>query len=465
MHAGTASAEVIDAAWLAAGLVLGLLAAWAYWGRLLAAAGERERFRREEAERHRQALADAEARLRELDAARLRLEAERARLEAEMAGWKSRLEESAQRAEQTRNDLLTVFQSAAAEALGRNSRQFLDLAEARLKEQEAASRSLWDSGRRVLEDLTRPLQETLEKMQARIQELEGRRERAYGELAQQVEALARAQGQLLQSGQEVREAAQRLREALRSPQVQGRWGEMQLQRVVELAGMAEHVDFELQPAMEAQRPDMVVHLPDGKQLVVDAKVALNDFLAAAEAEDPAARQAALKAHARRVREHVNSLGDKAYWRRLPVSPEFVVLFLPTDAVLSAALGDDPELLDYGFRRGVILATPSILVGLLRTVAYSWRQRAMEENARRIAELGRELYQRIHKLARDWEALGRHLQRTVEAYNTAVGSFERRVLVTARRLKELGAADEGHEVAGPEPVAEMPRELTVPEAGP
>jgi DNA recombination protein RmuC len=239
--------------------------------------------------------------------------------------------------------------------------------------------------------------------------------------------------------------------ALRAPQVRGRWGEMQLERVVEAAGMTEHVDYVTQQTVtsdgRAQRPDLLVRLTGGKQVVVDAKVALSAYLEALEAPDEPTCDARMRTHARHMRAHVEALAGKAYWERFSPTPEFVVCFVPADAILDAALREDPELLEHAFTRNVVLATPSTLVALLRTVAYSWRQQALATNARQVHELGKDLYRRLATLGGHFDKLGRSLGGAVGAYNDAVGSMERMVLAKARQMNELGVVDQ-HAVLKP-----------------
>jgi DNA recombination protein RmuC len=254
--------------------------------------------------------------------------------------------------------------------------------------------------------------------------------------------------------------------ALRAPQVRGRWGEMQLERVVEAAGMTKHVDYVTQVTAadgSRQRPDLVVRLSGGKQVVVDSKVAFSAYLEAVEARDEATHDARMKAHAKQLRHHVDALAAKSYWERFAPTPEFVVCFVPADAFLDAALRVDPALLEHAFTRDVVMATPSTLVALLRTIAYTWRQEALAANAEAVHELGRELYKRISTLGGHVDRLGRSLGGAVSAYNEAVGSLERRVLSTARQMNDLGVVGPDTPLATPEPLLESaPRPLTIAE---
>lgn len=300
----------------------------------------------------------------------------------------------------------------------------------------------------------------LDRVQHQLAELEIGRAGSDAALREQVRTMADASRRLQA------EAAQ-LVTALRAPQVRGRWGEMQLERVVEAAGMSEHVDYATQVSVAgdgpAQRPDLVVHLAGGKRVVVDSKVAFSAYLEAMHAPDEATRNAAMANHARQVRQHVDALAAKSYWERFAPTPEFVVCFLPADAFLDAALRHDRGLLEHAFARDVVLATPATLVALLRTVAYTWRQEALAANAAAIHELGRELYKRISTMGGHVERLGRSLGNAVTAYNEAVGSLERRVVSTARRMSELGVVAPGTELHEPQPLLDaVPRPLSVDE---
>jgi DNA recombination protein RmuC len=310
-------------------------------------------------------------------------------------------------------------------------------------------------GRQSLEVLVAPLRDTLGKVEGRLHQMEAARAAAEASLAVQVD-------QVRITGEALRRETAALVTALRKPDVRGRWGELHLRRAVELAGLVERCDFELQAwaGGESLRPDMLVRLAGGKHVVVDAKVPLAAFLDAAEAVDDAVRSQRLAAHARQLRAHVDLLAAKAYWRHFSPTPEFVVLFVPGEAFLAQALDTDPSLLEYAAGRHVVLATPTTLIALLRTVAYAWSQAALADNAREVFELGRELYDRLGSLGGHVDQLGRALGNAVGAYNKAVGSLESRVFVSARRLHELRVVTE--ELPAPRAVQEGTRPLTAPE---
>jgi DNA recombination protein RmuC len=305
-----------------------------------------------------------------------------------------------------------------------------------------------------------PAADTLHRVEATLHQAERDRIDAYAALREQVGALHRASAEL---GAQTRSLAG----ALRSPQVRGRWGEIQLQRVVELAGMTEHCDFDTQVATPGGlRPDLVVHLPGGRQVPVDAKVPFDSFLAAADCPDEQQRRQLLANHARSLRQHVDVLATKAYWRALHPSPEFVVLFVPGDALLDAALHADPALSEYAFTRNVVIATPSTLIALLRTVAFTWRQERLSASAEAIRELGGELHTRLRSLVGHLDAVGRGLGRAVNSYNSAIGAMETRVLVSARRFSDLGVTGEPLPDLSPLTVAVRPSRLDgIPGTGP
>jgi DNA recombination protein RmuC len=349
------------------------------------------------------------------------------------------------------------FQSLSAQALDASTARFLEIAEGRLRAENVKAAGELDTRRAAVEHLVGPLKETLARLEAQLRESDSARRASHAALAEQVNLTRHSTEQL-------RGQTQALVTALRRPEARGRWGELQLRRVVELAGMSAHCDFEEQVTVTGDdgplRPDMVVRLAGHKNIIVDSKVSLAAYLEAVEATDDSVRSARLDAHARHVREHVDRLAAKAYWTALSPSPEFVVLFIPGEAFLAPALERDPGLLEHAMARKVHIATPTTLVTMLRTAQYTWQQQALSENARAVFDLGRELHDRIAGFGRNMDKLGRALTSTVAAYNQTVGSLESRVLVSARRLSQLGVVDA--ELPSPVMVDEVARGLSAPE---
>lgn len=312
----------------------------------------------------------------------------------------------------------------------------------------------------AIDALTKPIRERLEKFDGKLDEIEKARIGAYRALDTQLRALVDTHLPQLH-----RETAD-LVKALRQPQARGRWGEIQLRRVVELAGMLEHCDFEEQVTRTTdggrQRPDLIVRLPGGRQVVVDAKVSLDAYLHAVEAQDETARQKALAGHARQVREHIARLGKKSYFEQFDPAPEFVVLFVPGEAFFSAALMQEPTLIEYAAENRVIPASPTTLIALLKAVSYGWRQEAIAQSAREVALLGKDLYDRIAKLAEHWTRVGERLGSAVDAYNKSVGALETRVLPAARRFRELKTVGGDRDIEPLVPLTQDARVLTAPE---
>ncbi len=338
--------------------------------------------------------------------------------------------------EQARAQLAATFSMLSHQALRNNNEQFLRLARAHLGEFQVRAQAGLEQKEQAVAHLVQPIREALERAERQIQRLEQERCTAFGSLSKHLETMAQVQNQLQLE-------TRNLVQALRRPEVRGQWGELTLRRLAELAGMVEHCDFYEQEqhntAEGALRPDMVVRMPDAREIVVDVKTPLDAYLSALSASDDAERRKALERHARNVRDRVRELAAKSYWAQFPNAPDFVVLFIPGDQFLSAALEIDPGLFEDALRQKVILATPTSLIALLRAVAYGWRQQAVAEHAQTIRDLGEELFRRLGAFTEHLAHLGKSLGGSVESYNRAVGSLERQVLPGARRLTELGVS--------------------------
>lgn len=351
------------------------------------------------------------------------------------------------------------FKALAADTLRQNNESFLQLAESRLKQSEQTSQVTLERKALAIDELVKPVKESLVRMDAQLQALEVKREGAYTEVMEMVKASHETQQQL-------RSETSQLLQALRTSNTRGRWGEIQLRRILEMTGMSAHTkDFSVQHSLDSEdgllRPDFIVHLPSDHCIIIDSKVPLTAYLDASQTSDENVRLAAMKQHSAHVRDHVKLLSAKAYWEQVDQTPEFVLLFMPGDHFLSAALDYDPDLMDFCIQRKVILTTPMTLVALLRTVAYGWRQENVHENVRKIGELGADLYNSLHTMTNHIVALGNKLGGSLESYNSMIGSLERNVLNKARRLKEFGAAKDGK--ALPEaldPIDLQPRLLSI-----
>jgi len=387
------------------------------------------------------------------------LEIELAQARAELGSQEAVAQEREQALELAAMRVRAGFDAAAAEALRGNSEVFLQMArQALAQQQQIAERQLTDREKAV-ETMLAPVREALQRTHEQIARIEKERAEAFGALRNSLESVALGQ-------QALQRETRNLVTALRRPEVRGQWGEMTLRRLAELAGMVEHCDFVEQVHVAGEdgalRPDMIVNMPDGRQLVVDVKTPLDAYLSAVEAQDDAARDAALKRHAQAVTERVRALASKAYWSQFEHSPDFVVLFIPGDQFLAAAVAEVPSLLEDAVRQHVIIATPTSFVALLKAVAYGWRQNALAENAARIQELAEDLYKRLARFGDHMARVGRALGQSVDAYNSAVGSLERQVLPGARKFTELGLRP-GKEIEEIAPVEKLAREPRPAEA--
>ncbi len=381
-------------------------------------------------------LTVAKAELARLLADQRELVAARARLESALDLERKASAEKIDLLTRAGADLQNAFKALAADALRNNSSSFLQLAQEKLMRFQSEAKGDLDARQKAVADLVAPVRDSLSKMDAQIQEIEKARIDAYGGLRQQVDSLLSAQ-------KDLRSETGNLVRALRTPNVRGRWGEIQLRRVVEIAGMLPYCDFAEQETITTEagrmRPDLVVNLPGGKTVVVDAKTPLQAFLDAFETTDEDARRACLAAHARQVRDHIDTLSGKKYWEQFEATPEFVVMFLPGETFFSAALEQDTGLIEHGVLNKVIPASPTTLIALLKAVAYGWNQEKLARNAHEISALGRELHDRLRNLTGHITNVGANLDRAVESYNKAVGSLESRVLVSARKFTELGTS--------------------------
>jgi len=395
------------------------------------------------------------------------LRAQNAQALAELSALTTRLEEE-RKSSQEKLELLSnaeekladAFKALSADALRSNNQSFLDLAKERLQTFQEAARGDLEQRQQAIDQIIRPLKESLDKVDGKIGELEKTRAGAYAELREQVKGLATSQSQLqAETGNLVK--------ALRIPHVRGRWGEIQLRRVVELAGMLQYCDFVEQETVSTEdgriRPDLIVKLPGNRTIVVDSKVPFDAFYESISTTDEEVRAARLNDHARLVRAHITALSRKSYWESVQPTPEFVLLFLPGETFYSAALENDPKLIEDGVSQGVIIATPTTLIALLKAVSYGWRQEQMANNAQEVSTLARTLYDRLRVFTNHFDDIGRGLDRALDAYNKGVRSLEARVLVTARKFKERGAIS-GDDIETLEPIDKAARPLSLDEGG-
>ena len=381
-------------------------------------------------------------------------------LQAQLEGERRAAQERSESFKRVTEELAEKFKALSRDALKDNNQEFLNLARATLEKFQATAKGDLDQRQQAIDQLVKPLKESLEKVDGKISDIEKARAGAYAELREQVRGLATSQLQLqAETGNLVK--------ALRTPHIRGRWGEIQLRRVVELAGMVQYCDFTEQANVTTEdgriRPDVIVRLPGNRCIVVDAKVPFEAFYESISATDDAIRVERLKEHARLVRTHIGHLSRKSYWETVQPTPEFVLLFLPGENFYSAALEQDPKLIEDGINQRVIIATPTTLIALLKAISYGWQQEQRAANADEVGKLGKELYDRLRTFVNYFADIGRNLDRALESYNKGVGSLEARVMVTARKFKERGAIA-GEEVEVIDSVDKSTRVLTLDEGG-
>src|SRR5215468_318237 len=389
-----------------------------------------------------------------------RFREENARLLADLEGERRAAHERSESFKRVTQELTEKFKALSRDALKDNNQEFLNLARATLEKFQVTAKGDLEQRQQAIDQLVKPLKESLEKVDGKIEEMERIRAGAYSGLIEQVKTLAASQQQL-------QSETGNLVKALRTPHVRGRWGEIQLRRVVELAGMVQYCDFTEQETVSNEdgrlRPDVIVRLPGNRTIVVDAKVPFEAFYESIAATDEDVRVTKLQEHARLVRAHITALSRKSYWETVQPTPEFVLLFLPGENFYSAALEQDPKLIEDGINQRVIIATPTTLIALLKAISYGWQQEQRAANADEVGKLGKELYDRLRTFLAHFSDIGKNLDRALESYNKGVGSLEARVLVTARKFKERSAIS-GEEIETLEPVDKSTRVLNLDEGG-
>ncbi|MBU4186320.1 MAG: DNA recombination protein RmuC [Proteobacteria bacterium] len=414
--------------------------------------------RLEQMEALKKALEERAQEINSLNSTITELKEHQAKLETIIDKERIAVKEKIEMLEDIRNNMVDTYKAISASALRENNQTFLDLAKTTLSKYMEVAKSDFNMRSKEVKDIVIPVRDALDRYDQHIQAMERSREKAYGGLSQQVYSLMETQ-------QTLQKETGNLVKALRVPHVRGRWGEITLKRVAELAGMQNRCDFfEQQSAYDENgimRPDMVVYLPGNRQIVVDAKAPLSAYLEALEAETEEEREILIATHSKHIQSHMHKLAQKAYWKQFTPTPEFVVLFIPGENFFSAALVKNPQLIEEGVNKRVILATPTTLISLLKVVFFGWRQENVSENAKAISELGRELYTRLNLMAEHINKLGRDIERCTGTYNDVIGSFERRVLTSARKFKELGISLPGDkDIVRIEPAEEKARKIDI-----